>query len=119
MSILQKTVLASIGAFNLTKKKAEEVIDQLIKTGELSKSERKNAVLELLDKADKSTADFRAKVTKEAGRVGDKVGAEVTKAISKLKVARRDDVADLNKKFDKLMKSVARLEKKLTDAVKK
>jgi len=119
MSILKKTVLASIGAFNLTKKKAEEVIDQLIKNGELTKSDRKNAVLELLDKADKSTADFRAKVTKEAGKVSDKIGAEVTKAINKLKVARQNDVSDLNKKFDKLLKSVARMEKKLADAIKK
>lgn len=115
MSILKNTVLASIGAFNLTKKKAEQLIDQLIASGDLTKSQKKEAVLELLEKADKSTEEFRLKVAKQA----DKIGAEVHRSIEKLRIARRDDVDALSKKFDKLMKSVARLEKKLAAAEKK
>lgn len=114
MSILRNTVLASIGAFNVTKKKAEEVIDKLIASGDVTKSQRKEAVLELLDKADKSTEEFRAKVTKQAG----KVGAEVQKAIEKVKIVRRDDLNKLSKKFDKLQKVVERLEKKISSFVK-
>ena len=110
MSILRNTVLASIGAFNVTKKKAEEIIDQLIESGELTKSQRKEAVLELVEKADKHTEEFRQKILKQA----NKVGADVNKAVEKLKVARQDDVDKLNKKFDKLLKAVERLEKKMT-----
>ncbi len=114
MSILRNTILASIGAFNVTKKKAEEVIDKLIESGDLTKSQRKEAVLEMLEKADKSTEEFRAKVTKQAG----KVGTDVQKAIEKVKIARRDDLDKLSKKFDKLQKVVERLEKKISSAVK-
>jgi polyhydroxyalkanoate synthesis repressor PhaR len=109
MSILRNTVLASIGAFNVTKKKAEEIIDQLIESGDLTKSQRKEAVLELMDKAEKSTEEFRDKVMKQAG----KVGAEVQQAVEKVRVAKKDDVDELNKKFDKLLKAVGRLEKKV------
>ena len=111
MSILRNTVLASIGAFNLTKKKAEEVVDQLIKSGDLSKSERKQAVMELLEKADKSTEEFRAKITRQAS----KVGAEVQNAVEKLKVAKKDDLDELNKKVDKLVKAMGKLDKKISN----
>ena len=110
MSILRNTVLASIGVFNVTKKKAEEVIDKLIESGELTKSQRKEAVLELVERAEKQTEEFRQKALKQANKVGD----EVNKAIEKLKIARQDDIDSLNKKFDKLMKAVERLEKKIS-----
>lgn len=114
MNILRNTILASIGAFNVTKKKAEEVIDRLIESGDVTKSQRKEAVLELLDKADKSTEEFRDKITKQAS----KVGADVQKAIEKVKIARRGDLDKLSKKFDKLQKVVERLEKKISSAMK-
>ncbi len=110
MSILRNTILASIGVFNLTKKKAEEVVDQLIKSGDLTKSQRKEAVMELLDKADKSTEEFREKVTKQAS----KVGTEVQAAVEKLKVAKKNDLDALNKKVDKLIRSMAKLDKKIS-----
>ena len=43
MSVLKNTVLASIGAFHVTKAKAEQIIDDLIKRGDLDKSDRKKA----------------------------------------------------------------------------
>lgn len=114
MNILRNTVLASIGAFNVTKKKAEEVIDKLIASGDVTKSQRKEAVLELLDKADKSTEDFRARVSKQAS----KVGSDVQKAIERVTIVTRGDLNKLSKKFDKLQKVVERLEKKISSALK-
>ncbi|RKX28182.1 MAG: hypothetical protein DRP46_09015, partial [Candidatus Zixiibacteriota bacterium] len=61
MSILKNTFLASVGIFNVTKKKAEEIIDSLIKAGEISKSDRKQAVMELLDRAEESTIKMKDK----------------------------------------------------------
>ncbi len=113
MSILRNTVLASIGAFNLTKKKAEQVVDQLINSGDLTKSQRKEAVMELLEKADKSTEEFRAKVTRQASKVGNEVQA----AVEKLKVAKKNDLDALNKKVDKLMRAVNKLDKKISKMV--
>ena len=73
MSILKSTFLASLGAIKLTAEKAEKLIDDLIKKGELDKSQRKKAIMELLEKADKSTAGFRKKVSEEAEKVGGNV----------------------------------------------
>jgi polyhydroxyalkanoate synthesis repressor PhaR len=109
MSILKNTVLASIGAFQVTKAKAEQIIDDLIKKGDLDESDRKKAVMELLDRAEKSTAKFADKVSKEAG----KIRTEVTNAVNKLNLAKQSDLKALEKKIDKLSKSLSALEKKL------
>ena len=105
MSILKNTVLAGIGFASLTKKKAEELIDALVKTGELEKSEKKKAVMELLAKAEASTKDAREKV--------GKFGKEVESVVKKMAMAKKTDVDALSKKIDKLTRAVAKLEKKL------
>jgi polyhydroxyalkanoate synthesis regulator protein len=109
MSILKNTVLASIGALQVTKEKAEKIIDDLIKKGEVSKSDRKKAVMELLDKAEKSTADLRGRITKEA----DKARKSATKFAKDLDWARAADLKKLEAKVNKLTKAVKDLEAKL------
>jgi len=113
MSILKNTVLASIGAFQVTKAKAEKIIDDLIKKGDLKESDRKKAVLEMLEKAEKSTAKFRAKVSNEAGKAQDEIG-KLYKEIKQYKLVKKTDVKKLEDKVDKLTKAVNRLEKKLS-----
>ena len=109
MSILKNTVLASIGAFQVTREKAEKIVDELIKKGELAKSERKKAIMELLDKAEKSTASLRERVAKET----EKVHQSVSKAVKDLKLVKQADLKKLENKIDKLAKAIQELEKKL------
>jgi poly(hydroxyalkanoate) granule-associated protein len=110
MSILKNTFLAGVGMFNLTKKKAEEVIDSLIKAGEISKSDRKKAVMELLDKAEASTVKIKEKITNETSgwqKEYSKLADRVKKAIDKLPQKRiMAELEKLNKKVDKLAKKV-------------
>ncbi len=103
MDILKKTVLASIGVFEITKSKAEEIVDTLIKQGEVAKSKRSEAILELLDKAESSTKDFKERVSKD-----------IETAIENMKVARKKDLEDLSKKVDDLAESVRRLAEKIS-----
>jgi polyhydroxyalkanoate synthesis repressor PhaR len=110
MSILKNTFLAGVGIFNLTKKKAEELIDSLIKAGEISKSDRKQAILELLDKAEESTVKMKDKVVKETAGIQK----EITKMADKVKKAAEKfpqkrimaELEKLNKKVDDLAKKV-------------
>jgi len=111
MSVLKNTVLASIGAFNVTKAKAEKIIDDLIKKGELDKSDRKKAVMELLEKAEKSTAQIRDKISRGA----DKTQQEITKVISNINVAKATDLKKLEAKVDKMTKALKAIEKKLNE----
>jgi polyhydroxyalkanoate synthesis regulator phasin len=103
VDILKKTMLASLGAFEVTRQKAEEIIDTLIQKGEIAKSQRSDAVVELLDKAQESTRKFK-----------DKIAEDVTNAVEKLKVARKTDLEALEAKVDKLIETVNKLQEKLT-----
>ena len=112
MSILKNTVLAPIGIIQVTKTKAEKIIDDLIKKGELDKSDRKKAVMELLDKAEKSTAGIREKISKEAGKAQKEI-SRLAKEVREYKLIKRSDLQKLETKLDKLTKAVASLEKQL------
>jgi polyhydroxyalkanoate synthesis repressor PhaR len=109
MSILKNTVLASIGVIQVTKAKAEKIIDDLIKKGELDKSSRKKAVMELLEKAEKTTTDFKSRVLKEA----DKAQKGVSKITRELNWARQSEVKKLEAKVNKLAKAIKELENKI------
>lgn len=114
MSILKNTVLASIGVIQVTKAKAEKIIDDLIKRGELDKSDRKKAVMELLDKAEKSTAGIREKISKEAGKAQKEI-SRLAKEVRDYKLIKRSDLQKIETKLDKLTKVVASLEKQLAE----
>lgn len=103
MDILKKTVLASIGVFEITKSKAEEVVDMLIKEGEIAKTKRSEAILELLDKAESSTKDLK-----------DRIAKDVEATIENLKVARKRDLEELSRKVDDLAEQVRKIADKLS-----
>lgn len=109
MSVLKNTILASIGAFQVTKAKAEKVIDELIKKGELDRSDRKKAVMELLEKAEKSTAQLKEKVSKGA----DRTSQEFQKIVKSINVAKQTDLKKLEGKVDRLAKAIKSLEQKI------
>ena len=107
MSVLKNTVLASIGLFEITKARAERIIDDLIQKGELTRSDRKKAVLELLDKAEQSSARFRKKVLKEV----DQAQSAISKMAEDLKWARQTEMKKLQSKVSRLTKAVEALRK--------
>lgn len=115
MSILKNTVLAGIGFASMTKKKAEELIDSMVKSGELNKSEKKEAVMELLSKVETSGKEATTKFTKEAKDAGARLGKEIEKTLVKIRPAKKTDIDVLAKKIDKLAKKVTSLEKKLDE----
>ena len=45
--IFEKTLLAGLGLFDLTREKAEKLVNDLIKRGELSQSDKAKAVKEI------------------------------------------------------------------------
>jgi polyhydroxyalkanoate synthesis repressor PhaR len=102
MDILKKTILASIGVFEITRTKAEEIVDTLIKQGEIAKSKRAEAILEILEKAEQSGKELK-----------DRVTADIESTIEKMKVVRRKDLDDLNRKVDDLAEQVKKMIEKL------
>jgi polyhydroxyalkanoate synthesis repressor PhaR len=102
MEILKKTILASIGVFEITRAKAEEIVDTLIKQGEVVKSKRAEAILELLDKAEQSGRELK-----------DRVTSDIESAIDKMKVVKKKDLDELNRKVDDLAEQVRKMIEKM------
>ena len=95
--LMKKGVLMGLGAITLTKEKAEALVDELVKKGELAKEERGSAITELLEKAEK-----------EEKILHDKIAAEVKKITEELGLATKKDVKSLEKKIDDLSKKIGK-----------
>lgn len=102
MDIFKKTLLAGLGLFDLTKEKAEKIVDDLVKRGELSKGDKASAMKELL-----KGHDDRMKKLKE------KIDERVEKIATKIKGVKKQDLEELSERIDQLAKAVEKLEGKL------
>jgi polyhydroxyalkanoate synthesis repressor PhaR len=106
--VVKKALLAGIGAVTLTKEKVEELVDDLIKRGELSKEDRAKFVRELAEKAELRSQELKKWVDET-----------VKVTMSKVKLAKTEEVEVLRQQVDDLTKTIARLEKKLKAQKKK
>lgn len=99
--ILKRTMLAGIGVYSLTKEKAQEMMNDLVKKGELSKDEGPKFVKAMMEKADEEVA-FLKKMIDE----------RVNKSFAKFRPPYEEEFKKLNQKIDKLSKQVENISKK-------
>jgi len=110
MAILKNTFLASVGIYNLTRTKAEQIVDSLIKAGEISQSDRTQAIIELLDKAEVGTRKMKEKILAEASEAKKEAGEMLGKlkksagTVTQKKILAEID--GLKKKLDNLAREV-------------
>jgi len=102
MDFFKKSVLFGIGLFDLTKEKAEKIVDEMIKRGEMSQSDKAKAVKELLKGHDERMEKLKTKIDES-----------VEKVTAKVKGKEKEELAKLHQKIDQLTKIVEKLEKKL------
>ena len=98
--VLRKGLLAGIGVFSLSKERAEELVDELVKRGEVSKEEKAKVVKELVDKA-----EVRSK------ELAKKIDTQVKKTMTKMKTSRDKEIRTLQDKIDLLTAQVENLQK--------
>ena len=98
----RKMFLASLGMLSLTKERANKIAQELIKRGELSQSESKEFVVDLLDRAEK-----------EKDRLIEKIKPEIDKSLEKMNFASKKCVDNLEKKIDDLGEKIDKLSKKI------
>lgn len=96
-SLAKKFLFAGIGFAALTKEKAEKLVDDLVKRGELSEDEGAKFVKDLVIKIEKRSTDFKDQV--------DKLGKKPTASTNG-----HEDIDALQKKIDHLTKMVADLQ---------
>ncbi|MDA8098326.1 MAG: phasin family protein [Nitrospiraceae bacterium] len=93
--VVKRAMLAGLGA----QEKAKEFVDELVKAGELSKSEAATTIKEWTSKAEQGTKDMDVKF-KDA----------VTGVLEKLNIPTRDDIEKLEKKVQSLSARLRKLE---------
>jgi len=99
MSVLKKIVLAAVGAATLTREKIEEIVDELVKRGEVASGDKAKVIDEIQEKAQAATQEIRRLID------------ERIEALSK-KLRRADDIRRLEEEIEQLRKKVEDLESK-------
>lgn len=97
-SLAKKFLFAGIGFAALTKEKAEKLVDDLVKRGELSEDEGAKFVKDLVNKIEKRSGELKDQV--------EKIGKKPATASSN----GHEDIEALQKKIDQLTKMVADLQ---------
>lgn len=95
--MIKRAMLAGVGA----QERAKDFIDELVKKGELSKSEGAKLIKEWTDKADKSTSDL-----------GKSASELMEKTLDKMNLPTKNDIERLNKKMQAMSSRIKKLEEK-------
>jgi len=91
--LIKKTILAGLGALSLSREKAKKLAKDLVKQGELAKSEEAKFTRDLIERAEKSKVEAEKKIEKI-----------VEKTLTKLNIPTRKELNALKTKIDKLSK---------------
>ncbi len=93
--VIKRAMLAGLGA----QEKAKDFVDELVKAGELSKSDGASLVKEWVSKAEESRKDIDLKI-KDA----------MAAAMEKLNIPTRDDLEKMEKKLQNISARLTKLE---------
>lgn len=97
----RKMGLFGIGVISLTQEKVEEFSQEMIKKGEISKEEGKKFVKEILSEKEKQLKDIE-----------EKINERVRENIKKSGVVMKSDITALERKLEKLEKTIQSMAKK-------
>ena len=84
IDIFRKTFLIGLGLTSLTREKAEEFIDELIKRGEIESKEKGKAVDDLIQKAKEEEEKFNKKLDEALQKTINNMGLPTKKDIENL-----------------------------------
>lgn len=98
IEFLRRFFLTGVGAIALTKEKTEEIVETLIKKGELTAEEGKQFVKDILKRTEEGKKFLE-----------EKIDTGVKKVIEKMDLATKKEVDDLNEKVSALEKEIEEL----------
>ena len=99
--MFKKMSLFGIGVVSLTQEKIEEFTQEMIKQGEMGKEEGKKFVKEILSEKEKQLKDIE-----------EKINERVRENIKKSGIVMKSDITALERKLEKLEKTIQSLAKK-------
>lgn len=90
-SLLDKTLDLAFGAAAVTREKAQEFVDDLVKRGEAARDESGTLVEEIVRRGQKQREDLQTMIQRE-----------VAEAVSRVNIATRDDLERLERRIQVL-----------------
>lgn len=96
MDLFKRAFLAGLGALSLSREKAKEMIDELVKNGEVKKEEGKVMLDDLLKKAETTQKEVQKSVK-----------AQVASAYKKMNLASLDQVKKMERRLQEMEKKLA------------
>ena len=92
-NIIEKMLLASLGALALTKEKAEKIVEEFVKRGEVAKKDKAGYINRLLERGKYARIEIEKIVEKS-----------MTNVLNKLNIPAKSDIDALMKKIEALAK---------------
>jgi len=84
--LIEKAFLMGLGATVFAREKAEELADELIKRGQITRSDSEGFVGRLSEKADETTSSLGKAIAKETTKVIEAMGLASKKDVERLQV---------------------------------
>ncbi len=94
LEFIKKSIMAGAGLAMMTAEKTQEFFEEMVKKGEISEKEAKDAVSDLLEKSKQLRKDLEEKTEKS-----------VTSVLQRLQVPSRAEVEELKARIEQLEKS--------------
>lgn len=93
--LLEKVILSGLGLASLTQEKAQKLVDELVKEGEMTEKDGAVMAKKVMDNIEKSRKEMEGKVDKT-----------VKEIIAKANISSKKDLAALEKKIDEISKKL-------------
>lgn len=103
---VKNVYLAGLGMVSLSQKEIEKLYVNLLKEGKSFEKKSKQSVNKLANKAESKYKGFRGLASKQYNKVENLFEAKVEVALSKFNIPSVDDLKDLGKRVDELIKEV-------------
>ncbi|MFZ1946302.1 MAG: hypothetical protein WAW06_02030 [bacterium] len=104
MSVLKRIMLLGVGAASVTKEKAEEMVEELVKRGEVAAGDRAKAIEEIQQKTQAAAGEVKKMVEDQVDALSKKF-----KWIDDMRKVQAQ-VQDLNARLERLEKTLAERE---------
>ncbi|MGI6485821.1 MAG: phasin family protein [Tepidanaerobacteraceae bacterium] len=89
--MLKQILYAGLGLVTITREKAEELVSELVKRGELSSEEGKDALNNILDR-----------MQEERDKLRQRIQEQVENMISSMNLVRQSELDDIKQRLEKL-----------------
>lgn len=96
LDIIKKSIYFGLGSISATKEKVEQIVDEMIEKGQLTKDQRAKAVKEIMDEAEKKEKELENVIRSSIDKI---LNEEV-------QVATKKDIAAIEKRLSNIEKKL-------------